>query len=322
MIDQIRKPVEKEFDQYEKLFDLTLKTDQFKLDKVLSYLKSQKGKEIRPIMVLLSAGLFGDISIDSIKTAASLEFLHTASLMHDDVVDNTFQRRSGFSVKALWNNKTAILVGDYFLSKSALLSAQVDNRAITLLLAELAEDLSVGELMQMSNESRLIIDENAYFDVIRKKTAKTFAICTSSGAVSSGASEEEIKHLYNFGEYLGMIFQIKDDIFDYFDSGIIGKPTSNDLKEGKMTLPLIYALRESNKSISKPYLNIIRNRSFSRENLKSINKFVIDSGGVGYAESCMNEFSLLAKKELSGFSDSSYKDALLKSIDYFMSRKF
>ncbi len=322
MIDQIRKPVEKEFDQYEKLFDLTLKTDQFKLDKVLSYLKSQKGKEIRPIMVLLSSGLFGDISIDSIKTAASLEFLHTASLMHDDVVDNTFQRRSGFSVKALWNNKTAILVGDYFLSKSALLSAQVENRAITLLLAELAEDLSVGELLQMSNESRLIIDENAYFDVIRKKTAKTFAICTSAGALSSGATDTDVRHLYNFGEYLGMIFQIKDDIFDYFDSGMIGKPTSNDLKEGKMTLPLIYALRVAEKSTAKPFLNIIRNRNFSRENLKSINKFVIDSGGVSYAEDRMQKFSILAKEELSGFSDSSYKSSMLKSVDYFMSRKF
>lgn len=174
----------------------------------------------------------------------------------------------------------------------------------------------------MSNESRLIIDENAYFDVIRKKTAKTFAICTSAGALSSGATDTDVRHLYNFGEYLGMIFQIKDDIFDYFDSGMIGKPTSNDLKEGKMTLPLIYALRVAEKSTAKPFLNIIRNRNFSRENLKSINKFVIDSGGVSYAEDRMQKFSILAKEELSVFSDSSYKSSMLKSVDYFVSRKF
>jgi len=322
MIDHIRKPVEKEFDQYEILFDEAIKTDQFKLNKVLNYLKTQKGKEIRPILVLLSAGLFGKITDESIKTAASLEFLHTASLMHDDVVDNTYQRRSGFSVKALWNNKTAILVGDYFLSKSAMLSAKVDRREITSLLAELACDLSVGELMQMSNESRLIIDEKAYYDVIRKKTAKTFAICTSAGAISAGAQSEVASHLYKFGENLGMIFQIKDDIFDYFDSDLIGKPTSNDLKEGKMTLPLIYALKNSDKKVIKPFLNMIRNRDFSKKNLASINVFVKEAGGVKYAEKCMEEFKLLALEELTGFPDSPFKSAMISCVNYFMLRKY
>jgi len=322
MIDQIRKPVEKEFYQYEKLFDESIQTNQFKLNKVLSYLKSQKGKEIRPVLVLLTAGLFGNISFESIKTAVSLEFLHTASLMHDDVVDNTYQRRSGFSVKALWNNKSAILVGDYFLSKSATLSAQVNNRKITSLLAELACDLAVGELLQMSNESRLIIDEQAYYEVIRKKTAKTFAICTSAGAISAEADPEAVKHLYMYGEHLGMIFQLKDDIFDYFDSDLIGKPTSNDLKEGKMTLPLIFALKNSDKKEIKPYMNIIRNRDFSQKNLSSINVFVKEAGGVKYAEKCMEDQRILALDELGSFADSSYKRSLMSCVDYFIFRKY
>lgn len=322
MIDQIRKPVEREFIQYEKLFADTLWTEQFKLKTVIEYLHSQKGKEIRPLMVLLSAGLSGEITMESIKTAASLEFLHTASLIHDDVVDNTFQRRSGFSVKALWNNKTAILVGDYFLSKSAMLSAVIKNRNITKLLADLACDLSVGELMQMSNEEMLIIDESAYYEVIKKKTAVTFACCTSAGAISTDADQELTDHLYNFGEYLGMIFQIKDDIFDYFESNLIGKPTSNDLKEGKMTLPLIYALKNSDKKVIKPYLNIIRNKDYSPVNLKKINQFVKEAGGVKYAEKKMEDYRALALNELSFFPDSLYKHSLTLCVDYFMQRKY
>lgn len=322
MIDQIRKPVEKEFDQYEKLFDESIWTDQFTLKMVLNYLRSQKGKEIRPVIVLLSAGLCGKITEESIKSAVSLEFLHTASLMHDDVVDNTYQRRSGFSVKALWNNKSAILVGDYFLSKSAMISAQINNRRITSLLANLACDLSVGELMQMSNESRLIIDEEAYYEVIKKKTAKTFAFCTSAGAISADAEPEAVEHLYKYGEYLGMIFQIKDDIFDYFDSDLIGKPTSNDLKEGKMTLPLIFALKNSDKKEAKPYLNIIRNKDFDQKNLSSINIFVKEAGGVKYSEKRMEDYKLLALDELAGFPDNPYKQSLISCVNYFMFRKF
>jgi octaprenyl-diphosphate synthase len=322
MIDKIRKPVEKEFNLYEKMFNESIYTDNFQLKKVLNYLHSQKGKEIRPVMVLLSAGLFGQITEETLKAAASIEFLHTASLMHDDVVDNTFQRRSGFSVKALWNNKSAILVGDYFLSKSAVLSAQIKNRKITSILADLACELSVGELMQMSNESKLIIDEDAYYEVIKKKTAMTFACCTYAGAISVDADKEAEDHLYKFGEYLGMIFQIKDDIFDYFDSNLIGKPTSNDLKEGKMTLPLIYSLKNGQKSEIKPYLNIIRNKDFSQKNLADINLFVKEAGGVKYAEKRMEDYKSMAMNELSGFPESPYKQSLISCVDYFMLRKY
>ncbi|MDP4278484.1 MAG: polyprenyl synthetase family protein, partial [Bacteroidota bacterium] len=220
MIDAIRKPIAKEFLEYEKAFEESIRSETYLLNYVLKFMSSQKGKELRPQLVLLAAGLCGKILPDTIQTAVSLELLHTASLMHDDVVDNTYQRRSAFSVKALWNNKTAILVGDYYLSKSAYIASRVADRRISLLLAELGCDLSEGEIMQLSNEKRLIIDEPTYLEVIKKKTAKTFAFCTQAGAISVDAEEKSVETLRLFGEYVGMIFQIKDDIFDYFDSGL------------------------------------------------------------------------------------------------------
>jgi len=322
MIDAIRKPIAKEFLEYEKAFEESIRSETYLLNYVLKFMSSQKGKELRPQLVLLAAGLCGKILPDTIQTAVSLELLHTASLMHDDVVDNTYQRRSAFSVKALWNNKTAILVGDYYLSKSAYIASRLADRRISLLLAELGCDLSEGEIMQLSNEKRLIIDEPTYLEVIKKKTAKTFAFCTQAGAISVDAEEKSVESLRLFGEYVGMIFQIKDDIFDYFDSGLIGKPTCNDLKEGKMTLPLIYSLKNANMAESKPFLNMIRNKDFSHENLSNINRFVMKAGGVEYAEKRMDDFKQLAIQALDIFPDNPYKQAMLACLDYFMKRKY
>ncbi|MCE5175356.1 MAG: polyprenyl synthetase family protein [Bacteroidales bacterium] len=320
MIDQIRKPVEKEFRLYEAAFDEAVKTDNVLLGNILKYIKSTKGKELRPILVLLTASLFGKIGSDTIQSAVSLELLHTASLMHDDVVDETYQRRSKYSVNALWNNKISILVGDYYLSKSAHISAQMKNRRVTPLLAQLGCDLADGELLQLTNENKLQIDEPVYLDVIKKKTAKTFAFCTQAGAISADANELEEEQLRLFGEYLGMVFQMKDDIFDYFDSGDIGKPTGNDLKEGKMTLPLIFALKNAVKNDAKPILNMIRNKDYSVENLKNMSQFVLDRGGIQYAEKRMQDYKQLAIQSLSGFQDSSGKKALLNCLDFAMMR--
>lgn len=322
MIELIRKPIANEFLAYEKAFDEAIRTESYLLKQVLNYVKKQKGKEIRPHLLLLSSGLIGSITQESIKSAVSLELLHTASLMHDDVVDNTYKRRSSYSVKALWNNKPAILVGDYYLSKSAVISSGICNGRISYLLAELGCDLSEGEVMQLSNERRLIIDEETYLEVIKKKTARTFAFCTQAGAVAAQASQEDEEALMLFGEYLGMIFQLKDDIFDYFAKNTIGKPTSNDLKEGKMTLPLIYALKQSSKEEKKPYLNMIRNRDFSLSNLQQINQYVIEAGGVEYAEKRMGDFKNLAVSILNRFPDSVYKESLLICVDYFMQRTY
>ena len=320
MIDQIRKPIEKEFLLYEAAFEEAVKTDNRLLANILRYVSTTKGKELRPVLVLLSASLLGEIDSDTIQAAVSLELLHTASLMHDDVVDQTYQRRSKYSVNALWNNKIAILVGDFYLSKSAHISAQMKNRRVTPLLAQLGCDLSDGELLQVNNESKLLIDEPLYLDVIRKKTAKTFAFCTQAGAISANASPENEEKLRLFGEYLGMVFQMKDDIFDYFESGDIGKPTGNDLKEGKMTLPLIFALKNADKIEAKPILNMIRNKDFSVEKLKNMSQFVQNKGGIQYAESRMNEFKILASDTLKIFPDSASKTAMLDCLDFAMKR--
>ena len=321
MIKKIRKPVVKEFLDYEKAFDDAIRTDNYLLGKILSYVRRSKGKELRPILTLLSAGLLNNLNGDTVIAAVSLELLHTASLMHDDVVDQTFERRSKFSVNALWNNRVAILVGDYYLSKSAFITRQIKSRRITTLLSQLGCDLSDGELLQVSNEQKLKIDEQAYLAVIRKKTAVTFAFCTQAGAITAEANPEQEEYLRLFGENLGMIFQIKDDIFDYFDSFNLGKPTGNDLKEGKMTLPLIFALENSSASESKLYRNIIKNKDYTNSNLKKISLFVQSQGGIEYAEKRMHYFQDCALNNLNNFPNSMYKESLIECLNYAMTRK-
>lgn len=320
MIEQIRKPVKQDFLRYEQAFKEAIHTDNALLKTILAYVRTTKGKELRPILTLLAAGMFGSVNEDTITAAVSLELLHTASLMHDDVVDQTYERRSKFSVNALWNNRIAILVGDYYLSKSAFITAKMNTRRITTMLSQLGCDLSDGELLQVSNERKLQIDESSYLDVIRKKTAMTFAFCTQAGAITVEATPEQEENLRLFGENLGMVFQIKDDIFDYFESGEIGKPTGNDLKEGKMTMPLIFALEHATKDDKRPYLNMIRNRDFTTENLTKMSIFVRDAGGIQYAEKRMKEFGEMAKKNLDHYPQSTFHDSLLDCLEYAMNR--
>lgn len=320
MIEQIRKPVNQDFLRYEQAFKEAIHTDNALLKIILAYVRTTKGKELRPILTLLAAGMFGSVNEDTITAAVSLELLHTASLMHDDVVDQTYERRSKFSVNALWNNRIAILVGDYYLSKSAFITAKMNTRRITTMLSQLGCDLSDGELLQVSNERKLQIDESSYLDVIRKKTAMTFAFCTQAGAITVEATSEQEEDLRLFGENLGMVFQIKDDIFDYFESGDIGKPTGNDLKEGKMTMPLIFALEHATKEDKRPFLNMIRNRDFTTENLTKMSIFVREAGGIQYAEKRMKEFGEMAKKNIDHYPQSTFHDSLLACLDYAMKR--
>lgn len=320
MIDQIRKPIEREFRLYEAAFEAAVKTDNPLLGSILKYVRTSKGKELRPILVLLTGSLFGPVDRETIQSAVSLELLHTASLMHDDVVDQTYQRRAKYSVNALWNNKIAILVGDYYLSKSAHISAGMKSRRITPLLAQLGCDLADGELLQVSNESKLQIDEPSYLEVIRKKTAKTFAFCTQAAAISCNAETGIEDKLRLFGEYLGMVFQMKDDIFDYFETGDIGKPTGNDLKEGKMTLPLIYSLQQAEATESRFVLNMIRNKDYTVENLRKMSQFVQSKGGIDYAEKRMSDYKMMAIETLQDFPDTPSKKALLDCLDFAMMR--
>lgn len=320
MIEQIRKPVNQDFLRYEQAFKEAIHTDNVLLKTILAYVRTTRGKELRPILTLLAAGMFGTVNEDTITAAVSLELLHTASLMHDDVVDQTYERRSKFSVNALWNNRIAILVGDYYLSKSAYVTAKMNTRRITTMLSQLGCELSDGELLQVSNERRLQIEESSYLDVIRKKTAMTFAFCTQAGAITVEATAEQEENLRLFGENLGMVFQIKDDIFDYFESGDIGKPTGNDLKEGKMTMPLIFALEHATKDDKRPFLNMIRNRDFTTENLTKMSIFVREAGGIQYAEKRMKEFGEMAKKNIDQYPQSTFHDSLLACLDYAMKR--
>jgi octaprenyl-diphosphate synthase len=320
MIEKIRKPVDADFLRYELAFDDAIHTENALLKTILAYVRTTKGKELRPILTLLAGGMFGTVNDDTITAAVSLELLHTASLMHDDVVDQTYERRSKFSVNALWNNRIAILVGDYYLSKSAFITAKMKTRRVTTMLSQLGCDLSDGELLQVSNERKLLIDESAYLDVIRKKTAKTFAFCTQAGAISVDATSEQESNLRLFGENLGMVFQIKDDIFDYFESGSIGKPTGNDLREGKMTLPLIFALEHSPKEDRRPFLNMIRNRDFTAQNLIKMSLFVRNAGGIQYAEKRMMDFGEMAKENLAQYPASPFHDSLILCLDYAMNR--
>lgn len=320
MIKQIRKPVEVEFQHYENAFKEAIHTDNALLKAILAYVRTTKGKELRPVLTLLAAGMFGTVNKDTITAAVSLELLHTASLMHDDVIDQTYERRSKYAVNALWNNRIAILVGDYYLSKSAYITAKMNTRRITTMLSELGCDLSDGELLQVNNERKLLIDESAYLDVIRKKTAKTFAFCTQAGAITADATWEQEENLRLFGENLGMVFQIKDDIFDYFQSGNIGKPTGNDLKEGKMTLPLIFALEIASKEDKRPYMNMIRNRDFTPDNLLRMSLFVGEAGGIQYAEKRMKEFGEMAKKNLEEYPMSPFHESLIGCLEYAMKR--
>jgi len=320
MIEQIRKPVVQDFQRYEKAFKEAIHTDNALLKAILTYVRTTKGKELRPVLTLLAAGMFGSINEDTIIAAVSLELLHTASLMHDDVVDQTYERRSKYSVNALWNNRIAILVGDYYLSKSAFISAKMKTRRITTMLSQLGCDLSDGELLQVSNERKLQIDETAYLDVIRKKTAKTFAFCTQAGAITVETSPDEEENLRLFGENLGMVFQIKDDIFDYFQTSNIGKPTGNDLIEGKMTLPLIFSLENSTKEVNRPFLNMIRNRDFTPENLTKMSVFVHKAGGIEYAERRMKEFGEMAIMNIEHYPQSKFHDSLIMCLEYAMKR--
>jgi len=320
MIETIRQPVDQEFLRYEIAFKEAIETDNALLKSILNYVRTTKGKELRPVLTLLAAGMLGPVNDDTIRAAVSLELLHTASLMHDDVVDQTYERRSKFSVNALWNNRIAILVGDYYLSKSALITGKMETRRITTMLSQLGCDLSDGELLQVSNERKLWIDESAYLEVIRKKTAMTFAFCTQAGAITVNATPEQEESLRLFGENLGMVFQIKDDIFDYFSSGNIGKPTGNDLKEGKMTLPLIFALAHSTNDIKRPFLNMIRNRDFTPENLLKMSLFVRKAGGIEYAEQRMNDFGKIAQQNLKDYPSSPFHRSLIACLEYAMNR--
>jgi len=291
------------------------------LDKITAYIVKRKGKQLRPMFVFLSAKMCGEINDSTYRAAALIELLHTATLVHDDVVDDSNMRRGFFSVNALWKNKIAVLVGDFLLSRGLLLS--VDNKDFHLLgiVSNAVREMSEGELLQIEKARRLDIAEPVYFDIIRQKTASLIASCCASGAASVTSDLTIQENMRLFGEYTGIAFQIKDDLFDYGKAGDIGKPTGIDIKEKKMTLPLIFALNQASRADKKRIINIVKNHNEEPERVQEVIAFVHQSGGIEYATKRMNEYKEKALNLLDQFKDGDAKNSLRELVNYTTQRE-
>lgn len=319
-LEEIKTPISKEMEEFEGKFRASMKTDVLLLDKIMNYIVKRKGKQMRPMFVFLSAGTCGKISESTFRGASLIELLHTATLVHDDVVDSANYRRGFFSVNALWKNKVAVLVGDFLFSRGFLLS--IDNNEFDLLriVSQAIKEMSEGELFQIEKARHLDITEEVYYEIIRQKTASLIASCCAVGASSSGASPEVVKQMKQFGEHVGMAFQIKDDLFDFGDDEI-GKPLGIDIKEKKMTLPLIYALSKSSWLEKRKMIGIIRNESDKPRKVKEVIDYVKASGGIEYARESMNRYHEKAIVSLRSFPDSEYKNSLSQLVQFTIDRK-
>ncbi|MCL1944088.1 MAG: polyprenyl synthetase family protein [Candidatus Azobacteroides sp.] len=316
----IKKPIENELKNFDEIISETLKSNNVLLNDVIDFVFNKNGKRIRPMLTYLSAKFCGEPNKKTTEVAVSLELLHTASLLHDDVVDDSMKRRGQSSINAVFDNKVAVLAGDFFLASSLTLATETDNLQILRIISYLGRDLSNGEINQLNVSKQNIIDENIYFDVIRQKTAALFAACATAGAASVNASDEKMELMRKTGENIGIIFQIKDDIFDYFDDKNIGKPTGNDIREGKVTLPLIYAVRNSKESDNKEIITIISHKDFSEENIRKIVNFAKENGGVDYAEKVMEDYRRKTFDLLSDMPEGEIKNSFVYLLEYLVKR--
>lgn len=319
-LKQIQVPIAAEMIEFEQKFRDFMKSKVKLLDHITNYIVKRKGKQMRPMFVFLTAGVCGQINDSTHRGAALIELLHTATLVHDDVVDDANYRRGFFSVNALWKNKIAVLVGDYLLSRGLLLS--VDNGDFNLLqiVSNAVREMSEGELLQSYKARKLDVDEEVYYEIIRQKTASLIASCCAVGASSVGADLENVSKMRDFGEKVGMAFQIKDDLFDYGEDEI-GKPLGIDIKEKKMTLPLIYALRNADWLEKRRIISLIKNKSDDKKVVAQVIDFVKKSGGLDYAKDKMNEFYQEALDILKDFPDSEFKTSLKDLVSYTIERK-
>lgn len=321
-VDQIKDCVKNEMVIFEERFKESLKSDVALLDKITLYVIKRQGKQMRPMFVFLTAKALNNNQVsDSTYTAASMiELLHTATLVHDDVVDDSNERRGFFSVNALWKNKIAVLVGDYLLSRGLLLSVDKKEFRLLQIVSTAVKEMSEGELLQIEKARKLDITEEVYFDIIRQKTASLIASCCAAGAASVTNDETVIAKLKRFGELVGLAFQIKDDIFDYGDGDKIGKPTGNDIRERKMTLPLIYALKTSTEEVRRELINIVKNHNEEGRQIKRAIHLVVASGGVKYAYDKMIVIKNEALALLENLADSEAKTALIGLVEYTVYR--
>ncbi len=318
-LKEIQAPVEAEMVEFEKKFRQSMRSKVLLLDKITSYIVKRKGKQMRPLFVFLSSGVAGNITEATYRGAALIELLHTATLVHDDVVDDAQFRRGFFSINALWKNKIAVLVGDYLLSKGLLLSLDNDDFALLKIVSDAVREMSEGELLQMEKAKKLDITEEVYYNIIRQKTASLIQSCCRVGAASSGADEDTISKMGEFGLKVGMAFQIKDDLFDYGHEEI-GKPTGIDIQERKMTLPLIHALEQAGWQEKNQIKKAIKQSAKSKKKLNEVIDFVKASKGIDYAISVMKRYHEEASEILDQFPDSAHKQSLASLVNFTIDR--
>ena len=320
-VKEIKAPVDAVMQEFEKRFKATMKTKTSLLDKITHYIIKRKGKQMRRVFVFLCAGIFGKINDRSYTSATLIELLHTATLVHDDVVDEAYERRGFFSINALWKNKIAVLVGDYLLSKGLLVSVANNEFGMLQIVSKAVSEMSEGELLQIEKSRLLNIDEEVYFTVIRQKTASLISACCEAGASSTSEDELMHKEMAKFGEYTGIAFQIKDDLFDYGFGQDIGKPRGIDIKERKLTLPLIYALQNATKEERRWAKNILKNQNENPKKVKELIQWVLDSGGIEYTEKAMFRYRDMALGILTKLPQNEYTSSLEGLLHYTINRK-
>jgi octaprenyl-diphosphate synthase len=321
VLDKIKGPVDKEMAEFEAYFSTTMRSDIPLLKIILNYILRRKGKQMRPMLVLLTAKLNGTISEATFVAATFIELLHTASLVHDDVVDDAHERRGALSINALWNSKIAVLVGDYMLSKGMLISVEKNRFDMLEIVSEAVKSMSEGELLQLQKSRKQNITEEDYFKIILSKTAALLSACTACGARSVTGDPDTIQLMKDFGENIGIAFQIKDDLLDYESTGLTGKKAGNDIKERKITLPLIYALEQASYFKRKHILGIVKRRTKSKADIAEVIEFVADNGGMSYAEKRMNQYRDKALAILDSYPDSDTKNSLKEFVLYTTERK-
>lgn len=321
IIQRIRRPIEADMEKYRVLFDSYLEHSDPLLHEVFVQISSRKGKMMRPVLTLLVTKLLGGTVDDKcLHTAATFEYLHTASLVHDDIVDESEQRRGDESVNYSYGNKVAVLVGDYLLSNALLCASKVGDVRLIGIVSKVAQALASGEILQLDNISNQSIDESVYFDIINRKTASLFSACAEAGALIASAGQDIVEMMFQFGHAVGMCFQVRDDIFDYGSNVSIGKPTGNDMKEGKLTLPLIYALNSAGNERMFSLAQKVKRGEVVQEEIDELVHFTRLNGGIDYAEEVMNDFACKAKSILAAFPESDVRDSLMLYVDYVIQR--
>jgi octaprenyl-diphosphate synthase len=319
-LKEIQAPVQANIDAFEERFRNSMKSTVPLLDKITHYIVKRKGKQMRPLFVFLSASICGGIKDPTYRAASLIELLHTASLVHDDVVDDSNLRRGFFSINALWKNKIAVLVGDFLLSRGLLLSLENDDFELLRIVSNAVREMSEGELLQIEKARNLNVREDIYFEIIRKKTASLIASCCSCGASSSGADTETVEKMRLFGEFTGIAFQIKDDLFDYDSGNSSGKPHATDIRDRKMTLPLIYLLNNSGFAERRWIVNTVKNHNTDPKRIEELIGKVNQSGGINYSREKMLEYRQKALDILGAFPDSVYRKSLRELVIFTTER--